>query len=437
LLVGSADAKELFARLLKQPRPGHFYPLPTPPRPGAPPDLFSGGGEASLYLHIPYCQTRCTYCFFVSQIGLGADDIDAYLSELEQEVALARDSLADYRFSSIYFGGGTPGLLSPDAFRRMVRAIRSLWPEGATATLETHPCFANDKRIAAWREAGVDRVSLGVQTLDPELLDQINRNPQRDETLPALERLLAAGFGDVNVDILYGLPSQTMETWLETVDAMVGAGVPSISVYVTTFVPDTRARFTEIGAAFCNRQTVRDMYHAAFERLKAAGFHQDHYGCSTFSRIPYKFGLNVHRQHVLAALPLVGLGMGAYGSVPGYTYLNQMSRAGYRAALAAGKLPVLTSCAVPATERPHKYAVEAWKMGFLNKDVYAEKFGEELADRFGAELGALVELGEIVEAGREYHLTRQGAARQHVIADMFISPEARAAQESRQGGRTA
>ena len=428
-----ADARERLLLALKRPQSRHTYPLPTTPRLGAPDDLHAAGGDASLYIHIPYCSVRCTYCFFVTQIGHGADDMARYVDEAIEEIRLHGPGLGNYRFTSLYYGGGTPGLLPVPLFERLHAALAPWLAPGATVTMETHPHAADAHRIKAWREAGIDRVSMGVQTTDSDLLELINRDMTEVHILPAISRLLSAGFDDVNVDLLYGLPQQDMASWRETLEAIMQTGIPSISAYRTAFIPDTLAAFEKRGAKPPRAADVRPMYDLAFDLLNEAGYDQPRYGCSTFSKLPYDYGLNLHRQHVLDGKPMVGLGMGAYGSLAGHTYMNARERNGYQKAIAEGKPPVFVSQPVPEAERPYKYATEAWKLGFLSGDRYAGIFDEAIEARFGYELAVLIEAGEIDRVGEEYRFTRQGAQHPDVVAELFLSPAARAWADRQKG----
>lgn len=421
--VGELEAR--FLQAVRSPLGLHTYPMPSRPVAGAPADLHAGGGPASLYVHLPYCSVRCTYCFFVTQIGLGADDMRRYVDELEQELGLAEEAMAAYQVTSLYYGGGTPGLLPAPLFERLHGLVAPSLAPDATITVETHPHAADRSRIAAWRAAGVDRVSMGVQTLDGDLLELINRGLTRDHIRPAIHRLLLAEFADVNVDLLYGLPGQEMDTWLETLDEVIALGVPSISIYRTAFVPHTLAAFAkrDVGpppAARCHL-----MYERAYERLNTRGYRQPRFGSSTFSRLEYPFGLNEHRRHVLAGKPMLGLGMGAYGTTPGYAYANQRERAPYQADVAQGRLPVLAARPILPEERPHKYAVETWKLGFLSRVAYARQFQELPEARFGAELALLVGMGQLEQVETEYRLTRNGARHPDAIAELFLSEAAR------------
>lgn len=418
-------ARARFTAALTSPKARHSYPTPMRPSFGAPNDLHARGGQASLYVHVPYCSARCTYCFFVTQIGAGAADMGRYVEEVGTELELLRDSLAGYSFTSLYYGGGTPGLLPAETFRRLHSLIAPFLAPSATVTVETHPHAADAERIKAWRSCGVDRVSMGVQTTDPSLLQLIERGRSAPEILPALERLLEAGFADVNVDLLYGLPDQDLNTWIASVEAMRDLGVPSMSLYRTSYLPDSIKAFRDRGASFPSAETIQEMYEWAFVTLNQSGYLQPRYGSSTFSRLAYPFGLNTHRFHILHGRPMVGVGMGAFGVVQGYSYLNQRTRDGYQSALARRELPVLASAPIPENERPHKYAVEVWKLGFLSREVYRSLFAEEVESRFAPELETLLELGELERVEDEYRLTRLGSSHPDAIADMFVSDTAR------------
>jgi oxygen-independent coproporphyrinogen-3 oxidase len=419
-----ASVEARFTAALAAPRSRHSYPLTSPVAAGAPEDLHAAGGPASLYLHVPFCTERCTYCFFVTQIGHGADDMSRYVEEARRELALLEEALARYRFVSLYYGGGTPGLLPAAQFRELHAAVAPLVASNCTITVETHPHAADAHRVAAWRDSGVDRVSMGVQTTDPALLKLINRGQTEAHLFPALARLLEAGFDDVNVDLLYGLPNQSLESFAQSLEQLIGTGVPSLSIYRTAFIPSTVAAFAERGGRRPDPEAAEALYALAFERLNQAGYHQPRYGSSTFSRLSYPYGLNAHRRTLVAGLPMVGVGMGAYGSLGTHAYANQSDRAAYQADLAAGRLPVRSAQAVSAAERPYKYAVEAWKQGFLCGEAYGSLFHEPLEARFGPELRTLTALGEIERVDAEYRLTRLGARHPEAVASMFIRPQA-------------
>lgn len=432
-----SEARARLEAAMRKPPSRHTYPLPTAPVVGAPQDLHAAGGEASLYLHVPYCSVRCTYCFFVTQIGHGANDMASYVDEAIKELALLAPAMGHYRFTSMYYGGGTPGLLPPALFEKLHEHVAAFLAPGATVTVETHPHAADAQRVATWKRLGIDRVSMGVQTTDSQLLELINRDLTESHILPGLARLLEAGFDDVNVDLLYGLPEQSLASWQETLEAMITTGVPSISAYRTSFIPATAAAFAKRGADLPEAETAALMYAVAFARLNEAGFDQPRYGASCFSRKCYDAGLNDHRRHVLDGKAMVGVGMGAFGSVGGYTYMNHRDRKHYQAALTADKLPVLVSQPVPREERPYKYAVETWKQGFLSAERYRARFGETVESRFYTELAALREAGLVTAVDGEYRFTQGGSRHPDAVAEMFTSPAARRYAEREAGGRHA
>ncbi|HEY9722456.1 MAG TPA: coproporphyrinogen-III oxidase family protein [Oscillatoriaceae cyanobacterium] len=418
------ESRAGFEAAIASPVDLHAAPLATPAQQGAPQNLLAADSctEASLYVHVPYCSERCTYCFVVTQIGLGIKDMAAYVHELGQELAAWGGHLRAYKFRSLYYGGGTPGLLPAALFTELHQQLRPHLAPGATVTLETHPHVVDACRILAWRNAGVDRISLGVQTLDAELLDLINRGLTTRRILPGVDRLLAAGFADVNVDLLYGLPNQSLGDWRIAVEGMIAMGVPSLSLYRTAYVPHTLAAFAQRGAVPPDDEAAHAMYAWAFERLNDAGYHQPRYGAAYFSRLPYPFGLNAHRRAILRGKPIVGLGMGAYGTLPHYTYVNHGERDAYQQALAAGDLPVASAQAILPEELPYKYAIETWKSGFFSRALYAERFGESPEARFGAELELLELGGQIRRVEDEYRLTRDGARQVSAIAARFMGP---------------
>jgi oxygen-independent coproporphyrinogen III oxidase len=188
---------------------------------------------AGLYVHVPFCQSRCLYCDFYLELskygGIPAFE-EALLKELEQRfkpVAHLAEPL-----HSIYFGGGTPSLLSPQFYKRFFKRLKALYPihPNAEITLEVNPCDLAGAP-EAYREAGFNRISLGVQSLQNEELKRLSRRHNAEQAYEACLQLRAAGFTNLSVDLMYGLPSQTLESWQETLQSILTWPVEHLSIY--------------------------------------------------------------------------------------------------------------------------------------------------------------------------------------------------------------
>lgn len=201
-----------------------------------------------LYLHIPFCVSKCSYCAFSSIAG-GGSLIAPYLVALHQELDRLSDLGVGRTVQSVYFGGGTPSLLAPAALSGLLTHCRQsfrLAPD-AEITLEANPETVTHDRIRGYLEAGVNRISMGVQSLDPEELAELGRPHSAERAIAAYHAIRRAGCRNVNLDLLYGLPGQTVGAWYDTLAHVLDLGPDHVSAYALTPEPGT-----EIGASIMN-----------------------------------------------------------------------------------------------------------------------------------------------------------------------------------------
>ena len=242
-------------------------------------------GEAArplgLYVHVPFCATTCDFCAFY-QVRPTAESVEGFIKTLSAESALV-----DWNrpLSTVFWGGGTPGLLSPADLGRVAALVHSL--PGGTAppewTVELAPSSVTRERLAVLRAAGVTRVSLGVQSFRPALLDALGRAHSLEQVLRAYDLIRAAGFPSVNIDLMFALPGQSKEEWDADIDQAVALAPDHISTYCLTFEEDTAlwVKLSE-GRVRLDPENEARMYERTWERLGAAGFGQ--YEVSNFAR---------------------------------------------------------------------------------------------------------------------------------------------------------
>ena len=236
-----------------------------------------------LYIHIPFCKAKCIYCDFYS-LPRAEGQMDAYVSALTAQLAAWRERTADCTVDTVYFGGGTPSYLGPDRLRRLLDAVFQSYrvAPGAEITLEANPDSAQD--ISALRQlhdAGFDRLSLGMQSADDAELRRIGRVHTHAQTVRAVENARAAGFDNLSLDLIYGLPEQTMTRWQANLDAALALAPEHLSCYGLKVEEGTplfarRERFT-----LPDDDAQADMYFYAVETLEQFGYHQ--YEISNFA----------------------------------------------------------------------------------------------------------------------------------------------------------
>lgn len=282
-------------------------------------------GEAhALYLHIPFCRHRCSYCDFNTYTTVGelqAPYVAALIEEIRRVGAAAPARPA---VPTVFFGGGTPSLLAPEEVAAILDAAREafdLSPE-AEITLEANPETVDVDRLAGFRAAGVNRISYGVQSADAGELALLGREHDFATAVAAVAAAREAGFDNLNLDLIYGLPGQSVGDWQRTLDAVLATAatmpvVTHISLYCLTIEPGTpMQRWLHNGTIMApDPDTAADQYEVACEALAAAGY--EHYEISNWARPGRECRHNVvyWRNE-----PYLGLGAGAHGSAGGYRY---------------------------------------------------------------------------------------------------------------------
>ena len=267
----------------------------------------------ALYVHWPYCARICPYCDFNvvrdrGRTGEQAALADAIVADMEAQAAL----LGERRLASIFFGGGTPSLMPPDQVARVIARARALFPDGGEIeiTLEANPTDAEGARFVALAGAGVNRLSLGVQSLDDEALRFLGRNHSAAEAMRALE-LARAAFARLSIDLIYARPGQTVAHWTDELNRAVDLGFEHISPYQLTIEPTTA-----FGRAYARGTLVppdedlaADLYETTQAVLEARGF--DAYEVSNHAR--GEAARSAHNLHVWRGGDYVGVGPGAHG----------------------------------------------------------------------------------------------------------------------------
>ena len=277
---------------------------------------------AGIYIHIPFCKTRCKYCDFFSTTHLEkrSQYVEALLAEMKDRVAIAHSEASNspqgvqYPISTIYIGGGTPSTLEVEQLRRLgEEAIRLAGDEAKgerrEITLEANPGDITLEKAIAWRAIGINRLSMGIQSFDDDLLRLIGRRHTTEQAREAVAIAQAAGFDNISIDLMYALPSQTMEQWQRDVAEALQLGVQHISTYGLIYEEGTvltalleRGHITPV-----DEDTEIQMYDYLVEQLTANGF--EHYEVSNFA-LPNR--RSRHNSNYWNDTPYIGLGAGAH-----------------------------------------------------------------------------------------------------------------------------
>ena len=347
----------------------------------------------SLYAHIPFCTAKCGYCDFNSYEGLDhlvPDYTPALVRELELWAPVARD----FRVETVFFGGGTPSLTSLDDMATITATIRERYDvaTGVEWTLEANPTELTREHLEGLRALGVNRLSIGVQSLHDEELGLLDREHSGERAIEAVSAARGAGFENVNLDLIFGLIEQPLERWQETVERVLALGPEHLSCYALTLEPGTLLyyRVQKGQLPEPDPDVVADQYEWTRERLAAAGYEQ--YEISNWAR-PGRACR--HNLVYWRAEPYLGVGAGAHSFFAGQRLANVDSPQRYvelvnashaeRAATGRGTLQQIAGGETPgeATLRSDALILGLRLLEGVAPEAFAERFGMTLEAAIG------------------------------------------------------
>lgn len=314
----------------------------------------------ALYIHVPWCVQKCPYCDFNSHEAKGEVPEAAYIDALIADLESALPLIWGRPVVSIFFGGGTPSLLSAEGVDRLLMAVRArvqLLPD-AEITLEANPGTVEASRFAGFRAAGVNRVSVGIQSFNPEHLKVLGRIHDRDEAVQAAA-LARQHFDTFNLDLMYGLPEQTLEQALNDLETALACQPTHLSCYQLTLEPNTRYA-AQPPAGLPEGDLCADIQDAIEARLAAAGFR--HYETSAFAKPGHECR---HNRNYWLFGDYLGIGAGAHSKLTLHDRVLRQMRwkrpEQYLAKVAAG-MPIQQEAAVAAVDLPFEFMLNALRL---------------------------------------------------------------------------
>lgn len=380
----------------------------------------------SLYVHLPFCKSLCAYCGCNVVIPKHDDDIDEYVGLVLRELDLVRPHLQDrQRVSQLHWGGGTPTLLPPAQRERLWSAILrnfSLMPEAEVA-IEADPRVTTSADLRQLRALGFNRISFGVQDLDRDVQAKIGRHQTVAQTRAALEGARAAGFGGVNVDLVYGLPGQTADSMARTIDLVRELAPDRVALYSFACVPEARPNQRRLPLAEIPLGRPKlELFLLARARLAAAGFRaigMDHFAKPDDELARALEAGHLHRNFqgytVKAAPDVVAFGASAISDLAGAFVQNFRSVPQYRAALEAGRLPTARGHWLDADDRRRRAVIMALMCdGEVDLGEQADAFRTELE-----ELAAFANDGLVDLDGHRVRVTEVGGLFVRNVAAVF------------------
>jgi len=391
----------------------------------------------SLYLHVPFCAQKCAYCAFYSESSSG-DLINRYVAALIRELEIVAD---DLKPKTIFFGGGTPSLLNLRQWEKILRTMKRLNLLGAAEfTVECNPATVSSDKAKLLRDFGVNRVSMGVQSLDEPLLKRLGRIHTREMVFKLFDILRRAGFDNLNLDLMFAIPGQTMEVWRATLAEALALGSEHLSTYEVIYEDDTPL-FAQLqaGEFAVDEDLACAMYEELVARATAAGFRQ--YEVANFARDQRReTGVMEHGsndppgiQHSIPFLAcrhnvnywrggsFYGLGPSATSYVRGVRTKNWSNTRLYCEQLEKGKRAIESREELPPLKRAGETAAFGLRM---NAGWPFEEFRRtthfDLRDKWSVEMNQLVERGWASRDAQQFRLTPQGLRFADSAAELFL-----------------
>jgi oxygen-independent coproporphyrinogen-3 oxidase len=368
---------------------------------------------AGIYLHIPFCKKACHYCDFHFSTSLQQEL--PVIHAMERELAL-RKSFLNETVDTIYFGGGTPSLLLPERISFLLDAIYSRFPisEQPEITLEANPDDVSPARASAWKKAGINRISLGIQSFQSHWLEWMNRAHNAEQSLQAITELQAAGFENISIDLIYGMPEQADVAWLKEIQMAIDLQVTHLSCYALTVEPRTALwHMIETGKAVTvDPDQQARMFLLLMDSLEKAGY--EHYEISNFAK-PGK--RSRHNSAYWKGKTYLGIGPAAHSFNGSRRMWNIQNNTSYTSQIEAGVLP-LTEENLTAIEQWNEYIMTSIRtMEGISLKRIAEQFGVEQSEQLLLHAATWLKRNLLQQTDEHLCLTREGK----LLADQIAS----------------
>lgn len=373
--------------------------------------------DTGLYLHIPFCRQACHYCnfHFSTTMNNRQQLIEALLKEMDLVPGKQRQT-----FRTVYFGGGTPSILTAGELQRLTTGLQQNFhiQEKAEYTLEINPDDVDEEKPIIWKELGFNRLSMGIQSFRDEDLQWMNRSHSAQQAIDALTRVRKAGFENLSIDLIYGLPGLSDEAWEEQVRKAMDLRVPHISAYALTVEPKTALHHLVEKKKHPNvdpDQQARQFLMLT-ELLESAGY--EHYEISNFALPGFRSG---HNSSYWSGIPYVGLGPGAHSYDGQARYWNVANNQQYIDAIGAGRIPNEKEELTPAQRINEYIMIRLRTSDGLDLSVLKNEWEPERLQAWVRSAEKFVDRGMMSITDEQMVLTRAGRLfADGIAAELFV-----------------
>ena len=376
----------------------------------------------SVYIHLPFCVQKCLYCDFASGPA-GTEEIAAYMRLLTKEIRSFDAISSLYRVETVFFGGGTPSVVAPFYISQILNQLRSQYEfaEKPEITLEANPGTLDAKKLVTYREAGVNRLSLGLQSVHESELKLLGRIHSFEDFQESYDLARQAGFTNINVDLMSALPKQTMGKWKKTLETVADLNPEHISAYSLSIEEGTPfyERYGEgrIGRLdLPGEELDRAMYHYTKQYLESRGYHR--YEFSNYAKKGFE---SRHNLTYWTLGDYVGFGLAAHSYLQGRRFSNPREKEAYPEASAGAYQRFRATAAQSEKEAMEEYMFLGLRTARgVSRDDFQKRFGKPFPKQYEKELLELYRSDLVEQAGGRIFLTDAGIDVSNIILARFL-----------------
>ncbi|MDQ3633040.1 MAG: radical SAM family heme chaperone HemW [Acidobacteriota bacterium] len=376
--------------------------------------------KAGIYIHIPFCKSRCSYCDFATDVYRNNDAVERYVNALISEITNYELRITNY-VETIYFGGGTPSLLTAKQLEKILKVIyrKFEFDENIEFTLEMNPATVSLEKLLDFKSLGVNRASFGVQTFDDRALKILARGHDADDARKTFELLRQANFENISFDLIGGLPNQSLKDWEKNLDEALNMNPEHLSLYLLEVHEETplAEQIRSERQPLPDEDLAGEMYEMMIEKVRAKGFEQ--YEISNFARTGFE---SKHNNKYWLCEPVFGFGVSAH-SFDGINkrWSNERDTKNYVSLVENGESAVVEIDDLSEKQLSAEFAFLNLRLAKgLNLYEFEKKFGINLMDEYTDELRRFEEMGLIKSSEDFLRLTRKGFVYSNEVFALFV-----------------
>ncbi|MBS4536873.1 radical SAM family heme chaperone HemW [Clostridium sp. D2Q-11] len=374
--------------------------------------------NGALYIHIPFCIRKCNYCDFTS-FNYNEEKVEEYITLLLKEIDMYAEKVKEYKFKTLFFGGGTPSLIDEKYIYKIMNRLEQKFNLSLDeTTIESNPKTLTRGKLLAYKDMGINRISMGVQSLDDSILKDIGRSHGIKDFLDTYELIKNVGFSNINTDIMFNLPNQSIDNMITTLKGIISLDVPHISFYSLKIEENTNffEKYKSGNLNVSDEDTEREMYHKGIELLEENDIYQ--YEISNFSKKGFECE---HNMYYWKLKPYLGLGLSSHSNMFNKRWGNTSNYNNYKDNILNNKFPILDTEIIDKKTKMSEYIILGLRLNEgISIEGFKKRFNVDIYEAFNGSIDYSLKYG-LIDINREkIYLTKKGLDLSNVVFKEFI-----------------